>query len=98
MCFKGKNLIPYILNFKHIFEFLTHSENTPPKVFMCLFYEENCLINIYRVFPGSMVVKNPPANAGDTRDTGWIPRSGRSPGVRNGNSPQYSCLENSMDR
>ena len=65
---------------------------------MSLFYEENCLINIYRVFPGSMVVKNPPANAGDTRDTGWIPRSGRSPGVGNGNAPQYSCLENSMDR
>ena len=54
---------------------------------MSLFYEENCLINIYRVFPGSMVVKNPPANAGDTRDTGWIPRSGRSPGVGNGKHP-----------
>ena len=31
------------------------------------------------------VVKNPPANQGDIRDTGWIPKLGRSPGVGNGN-------------
>ena len=37
-------------------------------------------------FPGSTEVKNPPANAGDTRDTGSIPGLGRSPGERNGNS------------
>ena len=43
------------------------------------------------------MVKNPPANAGDTRDAGWIPGSGRSPGVGNGNPLQYSCLKNSMD-
>ena len=48
-------------------------------------------------FPGGPVVKNPPANAGDTRDVGSIPGSGRSPG-ENGNSLQYSCLENSIDR
>ena len=41
-----------------------------------------------------LVVKNPPANAGDTRDSGLIPGSGRSPGVGNGNLLQYSCLEN----
>ena len=46
-------------------------------------------------FPGGSVVKNLPDNAGHT---GSIPGSGRSPGGRNGNSPQYSCLENSMDR
>ena len=45
-----------------------------------------------------LIVKNPPANAGDTRDAGSIPGSGRSPGVRNGNQLQYSCLDNSMDR
>ena len=45
-----------------------------------------------------LVVKNPPANAGDTRDAGSIPGSGRSPGVGNGNLLQYSCLENSMGR
>ena len=44
------------------------------------------------------MVKNPPANAGDTRDAGLIPGLGRSPGVRNGNPFQYSCLENPMDR
>ena len=43
-------------------------------------------------------VKNLPANAGDTRDEGLIPESGRSPEVGNGNPPQYSCLGNSMDR
>ena len=42
------------------------------------------------------VVKNPLTNAGDTRDAGSIPGSGRSPGV--GNPLQSSCLENSMDR
>ena len=44
------------------------------------------------------LVKNPLASAGDTRDMGSIPGSGRSPGVGNGNSLQYSCPENSMDR
>ena len=49
-------------------------------------------------FPGGTVVKNLPANAGDTRDAGSIPRSGRSPEEGNGNPLQYSCLENSIDR
>src|SRR5574341_1496001 len=39
-----------------------------------------------------------PANAGDSRDKGSIPGSGRSPGEGNGNPFQYSCLENSMDK
>ena len=45
-----------------------------------------------------LVVKNPPANAGDIRNMGLIPGSGRSPGVGNGNPLQYSCLGNPMDR
>ena len=49
-------------------------------------------------FPSGAVVKNLPANAGDTREAGLTPGSGRSPGVGNGNPLQYSCLENSMDR
>ena len=49
-------------------------------------------------FPGGTVVKNPPANVADTRAVGSIPGSGRSPGVRNGNPIQYSCLENPMNR
>ena len=49
-------------------------------------------------FPGGWVVKNPPANAGDSRNMGSIPGLGRSPGAGNGNSLQCSCLENPMDR
>ena len=40
---------------------------------------------------GALVVKNSPANAGDTGDTGSIPGSGISPGEGNGNPLQYSC-------
>ena len=44
------------------------------------------------------MVKNPPANGGDTRDAGLIPGSGRSPGGGHGNPLWYSCLDNPMDR
>ena len=46
----------------------------------------------------SFMVKNLLANAWDIRDTGSIPRLGRSPGGGHGNPLQYSCLENPMDR
>ena len=48
----------------------------------------------------ALVVKNLPANAnaGDVRDTGSIPGSGRSPGEGNGKPPQYSYLGNLIDR
>ena len=49
-------------------------------------------------FLGGSVVKNSPANPGDTRDAGSIPRLGKSPGGGNGNLLQYSCLENTEDR
>ena len=49
-------------------------------------------------FPGATVVKNPPAHAGDARDTGSIHGLGRSAREGNGNSLQCSCLENPMDR
>ena len=45
----------------------------------------------------SQMVKNPAANAGDIRDLGSIPGSGRSPGGGHSNPLQYSCLENSTD-
>ena len=45
-----------------------------------------------------LVVKNPPAKAGDIRDEGLIPGWGRSPGEGNSNPLLYSCLENPMDR
>ena len=46
----------------------------------------------------ALVVKNPPANAGDIRHVGLIPGLGRSPGGGHGNPLQYSSLENAMDR
>ena len=45
-----------------------------------------------------LLIKNPPANAGDRRDLGSVPGSGRFPGGRYGNPLQYSCLENPTDR
>ena len=45
-----------------------------------------------------LVVKNPPANAGDIRDASSVPGLERSPGGGHGNPFQYSCLENPMDR
>ena len=46
----------------------------------------------------AVMVKNPPASAGDTGDMGLIPGSGRSPDTANGNQHQNSCQENPMDR
>jgi len=51
----------------------------------------------YMVFSGGTVVKNPPVNAGDA-EASPILGPGRSPGGGQGNSLQYSCLENPMDR
>ena len=54
-----------------------------------------------KALPGgnvALVVKNPPADAGDVRDTGSIPGLGRSPGEGNGNPLQYSCLGNPVDK
>ena len=47
---------------------------------------------------GGTMVPNPPANAGDIRDTGSISGLQRSPAGGRGNPLQYSCLENTMDR
>ena len=57
----------------------------------------NFVLNAFQVwgFPGGLVVKNPPANAGDL---GLIPGLERSPGEGNGNPLQYSCLGNPMDK
>ena len=45
-----------------------------------------------------LVIKNPPASAGDAGDLGLISGSGRTPGGGHGNPLQYPCLENPMDR
>ena len=62
-------------------------------------YRERAYIYIY-IYASqvSLVVKNMPANAGDAKASGSIPRSGRSPGGGHGNPLQHSCLENPMDR
>ena len=44
------------------------------------------------------MVKNTPASAGDIKDLGLIPEWGRFSGEGHGNTLQYSCLENPMDR
>ena len=49
-------------------------------------------------FPGSTSGKNLPANAGDIKDVGSVPGTGRSPGGGHSNPLQYSCLGNPMDR
>ena len=65
---------------------------------LCMFSSKLIKLKIMRVSQVALVVKNMPANAGDIRDVGLIPGSGRSHGVGNGNPLQYSCWENSMDR
>ena len=47
-------------------------------------------------FPSGIAIKNLPVNSGGTEDACSFPQSGRSPGIGNCNSFQYSCLENSM--
>ena len=49
-------------------------------------------------FPGGLVVNNPPANAGDTKDISLIPGSERYPGEGNGHPLQYSCLGSPMEK
>ena len=68
-------------------------------VFQCVCYPEFVPFLTAKLgFPGGIVVKNPLANAGDTRDSGLIPGSGRSPEEGNGTSLQKSCLKNSVGR
>ena len=49
-------------------------------------------------FQAMLVIKNLPANAGDSRDQGLITGLGRSPGGGHDNPLQYSCLENLIDK
>ena len=53
---------------------------------------------VWLVCLGGAVVKNPLADSADLRGSGLNPGSGRSPGLGNGNSLQYSCLGNPRDR
>ena len=53
---------------------------------------------IYNLFQGGSVLKNPPANAGDTEDFGLIPGLGRCPGGGDGNHSSILAWKNFMDR
>ena len=64
-----------------------------------VFYHHHQINILLEVAPQvALVLKKPPANAGSIRDVGLIPGLGRAPGGGNGNSLQYSFLENPMDR
>ena len=67
----------------------------PPIFKYCAMFEN---LDKWYILCSSQVVNNLPANAGDAGDLGSISRSGRSPGVGNGNPLQYSSLENPMNR
>ena len=76
-------------------------EKSPPLknyLFVWLHWVLVVACGIFGAFQVVLVIKNPSVNAGDARDVSWIPGSGRSPGGGNGNSLQYSYLENSTDR
>ena len=57
-----------------------------------------CAKQVFGASQVELVLKNLPGNAGDIKDVGSIPGSGRSPGGGHGKPAQYSCLENPMDR
>ena len=65
---------------------------------LCKFFILSICYFLYWTSQVVPVVKRLPANAGDIRDTGLIPGSGKSPGKGHGNPLLYSCLENPMDR
>ena len=83
---------PRKLLFVWVIPQFTNSEIVLWKVIYRLFI---CILWVSQVV---LVVKNPPASAGDVREAGSIPGLGRSPGGGNANPLQYSCLRNPMDR
>ena len=62
-------------------------------LFVSLFFKHSFSVMTFWGFLGGLMVKNPPANAGDSGDAGLIHESGRSPGEGNGNPLQCSCQE-----
>ena len=89
-------------------DWVTNTTSTEiPHILMVPNYQENTLgfldkvklhLLLLKGFPDGSVVKNPPANAEDEGDWGFISESGRVPGGGNGNLLQYSCLGSLMDR
>ena len=102
------NTIPSLHSAPLFFSFHAHFSFPSPNLFSAQ-WKNNLtaflgpIKSIYPVLNWSLpsdsgsVVKNPPANAGDTEDVGLTPGLGRSPGGGNDNPLQYSCLENPME-
>ena len=93
----GSNPAPALISCVSLEKFFPARPGSRGALLMCWvlgsMFCANCLISWG--FPGGSVVMNTPANAGDL---GSIPGWGRSPGGRNGNLLQYSCLGNPIDR
>ena len=85
-------------NFVLLFKIPFRKWNCKQQFIICVFEKWTEFRMTQKSSQVKLVVKYLPANAGDTRDTGSVPGSGRSPGGRHGNPFQYSCLENPMDR
>ena len=84
---------------------LASKDNENGNLVTCIRIQTSCFSFGFRrnCFPPgasqvALVVKSLPANAGDTRDAGPIPGSGRPPGETHGTPLQCSCLESPMDR
>ena len=76
---------------------LEQTANGMPRRGLWRRHGQTCISMNVSGFPGGLVIKNPPASAGDARDAGLIPWSKRSPGSGNGNPLHYSCPENPTD-
>ena len=97
-----------ILNPKDIYCLLPKFHQQPINVFLRFGFTLLSLLDFHPCtfyltsqdwgFLGGIVVKDPPANAGDIRDADSVLGSGRSPGGGHGNPLQFSCLETPMDR
>ena len=81
-----------------------HMDCSPPGSSVHGIFQARVLVQLFkspvmliRASQVALVMKNSPANAGEKRDVGLIPGSGRSPGEGHGYPVQYSCLENPMD-
>ena len=81
----------------HIYKYRPHCDFTQ-NVKIIASQHESYILGIKGASQLVLVVKNPPANAGNITDSGSSPGWGRSPGEGHGNPLQYSCLENPMDR
>ena len=106
---RKKGTESYVNSTKSCILWLTESQSYPTPKSTYLYIKINCSL-VFLIFGKALtmmyfgasqvvlMVKNPPANAGDIRNLGLIPGCGRSPGEGNGYPLQYSCLENTMDR